>query len=370
MKAPKSLRQPDNWQDFEMLCKKLWGEIWQCPEIKKNGRLGQSQNGVDLSGVPKGEQRYYGVQCKLKSEYKKEGLKEVDLIKEIQSAKSFSPPLKKLYIASTASRDAKIETFIREKNIEHIKNDSFEVHIFFWEDIVELIDENPETYRFYINNKNLKENRSVDFTFIDGSEKITLYSKFKKSTTSYILRAKRYRRRECGLFDMLHFDSKNYRSKKVNLSYCAVKFKLKNSGTVTLSDYKVLLTFESSDIIDMSYSNHHSEMEETIQGIANPNPPRRIRFNLENKSAIISPPTIFNNLVGDDELISETLYLKFLPKDIEVPIKWKLLADNFKDEGVLLLSVDSQIIHLKETSYVDYQSEVRTEVGEIEDFLE
>ena len=27
MQAPKSLLKPQNWQDFETLCKKLWGEI-------------------------------------------------------------------------------------------------------------------------------------------------------------------------------------------------------------------------------------------------------------------------------------------------------------------------------------------------------
>ena len=33
MKAKQQLRKPENWHDFENLCKKLWGEIWKCPEI-------------------------------------------------------------------------------------------------------------------------------------------------------------------------------------------------------------------------------------------------------------------------------------------------------------------------------------------------
>jgi hypothetical protein len=65
----KSLRKPENWQDFETLCKKLWGEVYGCPhQIKKNGRPGQSQNGVDLSCVPKNEDGYYGIQCKKKDQ--------------------------------------------------------------------------------------------------------------------------------------------------------------------------------------------------------------------------------------------------------------------------------------------------------------
>jgi len=65
----KSIRKPENWQDFENLCKKLWGEIWDCAEIKKNGRSGQNQQGVDVYGIPKFDTEYYGIQCKGKDDY-------------------------------------------------------------------------------------------------------------------------------------------------------------------------------------------------------------------------------------------------------------------------------------------------------------
>ena len=37
MKIAQSLPKPQNWYDLETLCKKLWGDVWECPEIKKNG---------------------------------------------------------------------------------------------------------------------------------------------------------------------------------------------------------------------------------------------------------------------------------------------------------------------------------------------
>ena len=65
----KTIPKPENWQDFESLCKKLWGEIWGIPhKIKKNGRLGQPQSGVDVSGIPRNETEYLGIQCKGKDE--------------------------------------------------------------------------------------------------------------------------------------------------------------------------------------------------------------------------------------------------------------------------------------------------------------
>ena len=49
MQAPTQIQKPANWQDFETLCMKLWGRIWDCADtIKKNGRAGQKQYGVDI----------------------------------------------------------------------------------------------------------------------------------------------------------------------------------------------------------------------------------------------------------------------------------------------------------------------------------
>ena len=42
MKSPTQIQPPANWQDFETLCKKLWGEIWCCKDtIKKKDVLGK-----------------------------------------------------------------------------------------------------------------------------------------------------------------------------------------------------------------------------------------------------------------------------------------------------------------------------------------
>ena len=79
----KQLRKPENWQDFESLCKVLWGEIWNCPEIKKNGRTGQTQHGVDVYATPQGETEYYGIQCKGKDDYTDSELTEKEIDKEI-----------------------------------------------------------------------------------------------------------------------------------------------------------------------------------------------------------------------------------------------------------------------------------------------
>lgn len=165
MEAKKQLRKPENWEDFESLCKKLWGEIWECKEIKKNGRKGQSQHGVDVYGIPKGESSHYGIQCKGKDDYTHKQLTEKEIDKEIGLAKSFKPPLSKFYFATTANKDSKIEEYLRIKDIENRKSGLFEVHIFSWEDIVDLIDENKETHDWYLNLQKYKVKSDVLICF-------------------------------------------------------------------------------------------------------------------------------------------------------------------------------------------------------------
>jgi hypothetical protein len=167
MISPKTLRRPQNWQDFETLCKKLWSEIWQHPETKKNGRNGQNQYGVDIYGMPKDSGYYVGIQCKGKDEYTDKQFTEDEILKEIDKAKLFRPTIKKLYFATTAVKDSVMESFVMEKNLEQIAAGLFEVHIFSWEDIVDLIDENRDTHNWYVENQNFKNNISARVTFSD-----------------------------------------------------------------------------------------------------------------------------------------------------------------------------------------------------------
>ena len=83
MQAPTQIQSPENWQDFERLCKKLWGEIWNCSDtIMRHGRNGQSQCGVDIYGTPNGGIEYYGIQCKGKDNYTQAQLTTKEILKK------------------------------------------------------------------------------------------------------------------------------------------------------------------------------------------------------------------------------------------------------------------------------------------------
>lgn len=89
------------------------------------------------------------------------------LIRKIEKAKNFKPKLKKLYFATTADKDAKIEEYIREINLKNIKEGGFEIHLYCWGDIVEFIFENRNTYNYYVNSFNFKDNYTAELTFFN-----------------------------------------------------------------------------------------------------------------------------------------------------------------------------------------------------------
>lgn len=143
---------PENWQDFENLCCDLWREIWKDTNTQKNGRSGQNQNGVDISGRPNKKAKWAGVQCKGKNNYTNNILTEKEIFGEIEKAKKFEPKLSEFIIATSGEKDAKIEKIARKITNEHQKKSLFSVHIWGWEDIKNQLDFFPEVKKIHFPN--------------------------------------------------------------------------------------------------------------------------------------------------------------------------------------------------------------------------
>jgi hypothetical protein len=370
MEAPLTLRRPSNWQDFETLCKKLWGEIWNCPEIQKNGRLGQDQSGVDVFGIPFNDDSYFGIQCKGKNEYIHSQFSEQEILGEIEKAKEFAPPLKKFYLATTAVNDAKIQEFVRKINLEHRKKGFFEVHLFCWETIVDLIDENRQTHDWYVKNQNYKTKKSVAITFQNGLTEISSTPKFKRTITHYkqkIVPAidPLFANPLLGLinqqnrFAEFSFVSTAYAT--INLSYIPIEIVIHNTGDEPIEEYKVFLEFEG-DIQDLSDTNERNNSLINLVSKYNPN----TYLWKESMSGKIIPKKSI--LVGGDTLRSEDIFIKPFPKESEILIKWKLISKDFKDNGELVIKVIPNIDIAYKTFLVEDPLKVRIDDGEIEDF--
>ncbi|HYK76658.1 MAG TPA: hypothetical protein VEV16_06760, partial [Daejeonella sp.] len=348
-------------QDFESLCKKLWGEIWNCPEIKKNGRAGQNQNGVDVYGIPEGEMGYYGIQCKGKDEYTDKQFSEDEILKEIENAKKFIPPLKKFYFATNAVKDVKIEAFVRQKNIDHKQKGLFEIHLFSWEDIVDLIDENRQTHDWYIKSQNFKTNKNAVLTFHDNSQEINATVKFVQKVTEYkqkiVFANPLYNQFAFPNFNNINplFDN------SVNNSYYEFYFRIHNIGNDPIEEFKIFFKLEA-------------EFQNLVRvrnwsGIVPPsNPiPYDTFLNDDKRGGKISPRKTI--LVSEDTMSFNDLRIKPMHHASSVNILWRLTSKDYKTEGVLKMNFTPEIIREYETILVEDPFQVKVVEGEIGDYI-
>lgn len=365
MIAPSQIRPPENWQDFELLCKKLWGEIWNCTDtIKRNGRSGQSQCGVDIYGAPNGGVEYYGIQCKGKDNYTQAQLTTKEIDTEIAKARNFKPALKAFYFATTAVKDAKIEEYIRGKNVESVGNGSFIIDIFSWEDIVDLLKERKSTYNWYINNCQYADNSDVRITATPEGGKEALHPRYRRITKKYKVREQ--------LLGISFAMPKGvivrpyFQKKLIDYRWGDIHFMVSNIGSTTIEDYKIYTQINNCQKVSCEVHYYDSFlMDQTAIAIMNDTIDRnRELFNTEYDNVLEFRPHQSLLLKGD----TKSFIVGVKPKDDveEIMVKWKLLSRDYQKEGELAIPV-KPIFEDKETIiYVDTPEELKPDEEIIE----
>lgn len=364
------LRKPELWQDFEELCQMLWGEIWICPEIKRNGRNGNGQNGVDVYGVPKDEREYYGIQCKGKDDYTHSQLTEKEIDKEIEKAKTFKPPLKKFYFATTANKDSTIEEYIRIKDLESRAAGLFEIHLFSWEDIVFKIDQNRRTHDWYVRKIDFNTLYAVKVLFGGGLETIEYHPTLIRNEVTYRLKKREEAR---GLtFPYMEIDPiknrKDHLEKLIdpqpiryylngitdNKSSCEFCLTIKNVGNNVIEDFK--LNFDLvGEIVSIDSTNKQTYFLDSTKRTYN-----IVIF--KNSTAGEFEP---NNriLVQNDITVSDKVCFRPSENEQTILLNWELVARDFTTNGQLGIKIFPTIIDKKSVEeYEEYlEDEIRIE---------
>ena len=119
---------PDNEQDFELLCLRLFRRRWDSEDLKKFARRDQKQFGVDLFGTD-GRGRIVGIQCKHRQLHG--ALSENEARDEIEHAKKFIPKLERYAIATSAQRDKGLQSLAVQITQEHRGQNLFSVEVVF-----------------------------------------------------------------------------------------------------------------------------------------------------------------------------------------------------------------------------------------------
>ncbi len=370
MIASTQIRKPENWQDFEKLCKKLWGEIWDCADtIQRNGRSGQNQNGVDVYGLPKNETAYYGIQCKGKDDYSDTKLTESEINIEIKKALNFKPTLKRLIFATTANKDAVIEEFVRSKNIEHIKNGLFEVYISSWEDIVDLLEERRDTYNWYINNCQYKDSSDIEVDFY-GTKEYEINPEYVKVFKQYSLRESN----PYSLFNQELLQSSGfpkisdylynplYSKRKINYTWCTVPINIKNTGSTVIEDYKVYLYFDSDKIEKLDdkfrYINEPLVDQAAVAQINASRRAEREVFESSDYYNVIEFRPI-NKVLVQGDYRSFKIGVKPKQNVDNIIVTWIVKSRNYQKNGGLLLNVIPKYEEKTENILVSEVSELK-----------
>lgn len=353
MKISQTLRKPENWQDFESLCLLLWREEWKSEDIKKNGRNGQAQNGVDICGHRDGENEYSGIQCKCKPGNKALTTNEID--NEIDNAKAFKPALKRLVFATTSDKDAALEEHVRIKDDENRKNGLFTIDIKSWQDIVDMLERNKLVLNTYMDI--VADDYAVTITFDDGRDEKVIRPKW--SRVYYMEPTPKEEPVEAapkpnynvlfgGVVSQLQHiaelaDTFNRPvmatakivkgTMKTNHTYCYLRFMVVNQGRTPIDDYKIIFHFNNQDV-RFVYDNVEKKM--SFPEI-NYNLMRDIT--LENGHGV----TMYGkSIIPGDYVMSDDFYIHLPNETEEVNIYWRLLSRHYSEEGKLRLMVEKE----------------------------
>ena len=126
------LPKPEDWNEFENMVCDIYTRKWPDSHVKRYGRSGQQQHGIDIYGKSKDSNFYIVIQCKCCKNGK---LTNKDIEEEVKKTQSFTSEIKEYIIATTVSRDTKLQDYLRELNNKRQSENKFLIYIVFWEDI-------------------------------------------------------------------------------------------------------------------------------------------------------------------------------------------------------------------------------------------
>lgn len=377
MKIAQTLRRPANWQDFESLCLLLWREEWKSDDLKKNGRNGQLQNGVDISGHRDGENEYSGIQCKCKPGNKQVTREEIE--EEINNARAFKPALRRLVFATTADKDVSIEEYVRLKDDENRKQGLFSIDIKSWQDIIDLLERNKSVLNTYLDI--VAEDYAVAITFDDGSGVTTIKPRYSHITYVEPVPKAKVQMTDQPQQDMMKavFGDISTRLQYIvsaankineplekikvvrghvetNHAYCPLKFQMVNQGRSPIDDYKVFFYFNNNQVL---FAETNVEKRMSMPEITFGNALSNISMHDGEGISMFGTSLIPGDVTYTDD------FFVHLPIGVqEVNIDWKLLSRHYSEKGTLKIIVEDEIQY-------DYEySKARVGEEEMVDFVE
>src|SRR3984885_6750106 len=141
--TPTHIGIPKNHADFERHSVVLFREVLGDPGVKRLGRSGQRQYGIDLLGYRDGNlKKLVGIQCKKKQPNK--ALTTTEVRTEVRKALKYNPRLTEYIIVTTAPDDTKLDklaTLLTKQQRD--KRRKIKIQVWGWDTLEEIIDRYP-----------------------------------------------------------------------------------------------------------------------------------------------------------------------------------------------------------------------------------
>lgn len=128
------ISKPTGDGEFEDMCARIYGTVFNDPLPQSNGRRGQKQGGIDVFiDAPEGR---IGIQCK---RYADGALKLKHVEHEIAEADNAGAPIVRLIVATTATSDAVLLRAVQDLSDARVAKGQYSVKIEFWQDLCRQI---------------------------------------------------------------------------------------------------------------------------------------------------------------------------------------------------------------------------------------
>lgn len=148
MAVSNELAKPDNEDEFEAMCHKLYGSMWRDPTCSRVGGSGQGQFGIDIIGDYSG--RTIGVQCK---HYNKKPFALSVITHDVGLADGADElRIDHLIFATTAANKTELVLAVRQFSEQRRRDGKFTVSVDFWDAICGHLRVHPEVGKAFIRN--------------------------------------------------------------------------------------------------------------------------------------------------------------------------------------------------------------------------
>jgi len=147
--TPTHIPIPKNHADFERKAVVLFREILKDPSVKRLGREGQEQFGVDLVGYRDEKiSKVVGIQCKKKAPTST--LAETEVRDEVKKALTYVPKLQEYIIVTSAKNDTALDQLAQKlSQAQAKKGRKIRIEVWGWGTLEELIDQSPSAQQVF-----------------------------------------------------------------------------------------------------------------------------------------------------------------------------------------------------------------------------